>query len=108
MTGFSIKRGDRLPRLAYQLISPTGAIADLTGCTVVFNMQSADGSSKIARAPVTITGVLTGEVEYSWAILDTYIAGAFLGEFEVIYPGGLPMTYPNSGYIKIDIAPDLG
>lgn len=104
----SIKRGDQLPILASQLLDPDGVPADLTDCTVVFNMRHDDGRQMVTRGEVEVVNPSLGMVEYFWGPTDTQEVGAHNGEFEVTYPGDLRMTYPNDGYIRIDIDPDLG
>ena len=48
-----------------------------------------------------------GVVEYAWAAGDTDTAGTHLAEFQVTFPGGLPATYPNRGYLLVEITADL-
>jgi hypothetical protein len=104
---FSIKRGDLLPVLRVQLIDPSGAPADLTGATVVFNMAALNGKAKIEHGPAAVVDAATGLVEYSWSDGDTDTASSFLAEFEVTY-SGKRMTYPNNSFFKIAISHDLG
>ena len=107
MKVFKIKRGDTSPTMLYQL-SPATVV--LSGAQVVFNMR-ADGEAENAvdRSPAVVE-VATGTptVRYDWLAADTVRAGAFQGEFEVTYLDGTVETFPNSGFITIEIAEDLG
>ena len=108
MSSFPIKTGDRLPRLRYELRNGDGTQPDLTGASVVFNMDDAQGAKILTRAAATIVSTSPPVVEYAWAAGDTTIPGLHNAEFEVTFPGGLPATYPNRGYIQIEIGADLG
>lgn len=104
---FNIKRLDLLPLLRVQLMDPSGASADLTGATVVFNMATPDLVPKIARGAVTVIDAATGVVEYAWASGDTDTAALYLAEFEATY-SGKALTYPNNGYFRVMVGSDLG
>jgi hypothetical protein len=39
---------------------------------------------------------------------ETDTAGTYRAEFEATYLDGRKQTYPNDGYISIEILPDLG
>ena len=43
----------------------------------------------------------------SYSASDTASIGSFRGEFEVTFATGLIETYPNSGYISIQITDDI-
>lgn len=107
MKVFKIKRGDTSPAMLYQL-SPASVV--LSGASVVFNMR-ADGEEEnvVDRSPAVVE-VATGTptLRYNWLAADTAAPGAFLGEFEVTYVDGSVETFPNSGFIQIQIDEDLG
>lgn len=110
---FPIKTGDRLPKLQFIPVNPDGSDPDLTGATVVFNMTGPDGTAVVNRAAVTVVDVTVGaEVrkafEYDWQTGDTSTSGLHRAEFEATFPGGRALTYPNRGFITIDISADLG
>lgn len=48
-----------------------------------------------------------GQVQYEWQEGDTDTIGSFQGEVQVLWPGGLPQTFPSRGYLKININRDL-
>ena len=103
---FNIKQNDTSPAIRYTL-SP---LVNLTGATVVFNMRARDnGAVKIARAVATIIAPATdGVVQYDWAASDTDTAGNWQGEFEITFADAAIETYPNNGYINIQITEEIG
>lgn len=101
-----LKRGDTSPSL---LAAITPATVDLTGATVRFNMRLASGGAvKISRAAaVIVTPTGTPTVRYDWAGADVDTVGFYAAEFEVTYAGGAIETFPNSGYIRVQITEDI-
>jgi len=108
-TDFTIKRGDRLPKLRATLRDSLGALPNLTGATVKFIMNDkSTGASTVADGACDVIGDPTlGVVEYAWALNDTRIASTYNGEFEVTYADGKDETFPNAKFIVIKITPDL-
>ena len=47
-------------------------------------------------------------MKYVWQTGDTDTAGTFQGEFEVTYTSGEIETFPNDGYIGIEVLADIG
>lgn len=102
---FYLKRGDSSPSLVYAL---TPASVVLTGATVRFNMRLAGGATKVSRAAaVVVTATGTPTVRYDWNAADVDTAGFYEAEFEVTYAGGAVETFPNSDFIRVQIAGDI-
>ena len=101
---FTIKRGDTLFLLLYELDPAT---VDLTGATVLFNFRPRNGAMLFSRAATA--PVLTGKptVAYAWQAGDTDEAGLFEAEFEAAYPDGRRVTFPNKGFIQVIITDDI-
>lgn len=99
MATFTLKRGDTAPALRYALLPE---IVDLTGASVVFIM---DG---LGRAPASVVSAAPPVVQYDWQPGDTDRAGVRRAEFEVTYPDGGIETWPNAGYLLVNIVEDLG
>ena len=55
----------------------------------------------------TIIGALTGQVRYAWSASDTALIGTYNGEFEVTYSDNSVETFPNNGFISIEVTDDL-
>ena len=103
----TIKRGDTRNCIKAILKDSAGSPVDLTGCEVKFHMAPLCRPATISRA-VYIQDVATGEVWVVWAPGETDIAGVYRAEFEVVHEDGRRETYPNTGYISIQILNDLG
>ena len=99
---FAIKRNDTSPAIVRFLEDEAGAAINLDSASVRFYM----GSSLAGAA--TVLDAATGQVAYEWLVGDTAIAGTHRAEFEVVYSDGSKETFPNTGYITVNITPDLG
>ena len=104
---FFVKQNDTSPKLAATLKDGNGQVVDVTGASVRFHMAKLNSSTVITDASATVTNGSAGTVEYAWTASDTASIGTFRGESEVTFPTGLIETYPNSGYISIQITDDI-
>lgn len=100
---FTIKQDNTSPLLGAQLQDADFNPIDLTGATVVFNMSDISDGVVISGAACTVTDEENGRVQYAWQSSDTETAGSFRGEFQVTYSGGDVETFPNNGYIRVNI-----
>lgn len=101
---FNLKQHDTSPALIYRL-KPA---VSLSGASIVFNMRRRGGSAVISRAAASIEGnPSAGTVRYNWEPSDTASVGLFEAEFEVTYTDGTVETFPNSGFITVQIAGDI-
>ena len=107
MYDITIKRGDTRHAIKAVLKDASGAPVDLTGCEVKFHMAPLNRPAVISRA-AHIQDAVTGEVWFVWASGETDIAGVYRAEMEVTYQDGRKETFPNDGYISIQILNDLG
>lgn len=103
----TIKRGDTRSCIKAVLKDYSGAPVDLTGCSVDFHMAPLNRPATISRA-AHIENAAEGEVWVIWAPGETDTAGVYRAEFEVMYNDGRLETFPNDGYISIQILSDLG
>ena len=106
-TPFYLKTGDTSPALSVTLKDADGNAVDLTGATVVFNMNNEDDEQVIDRGACTILVAASGTVKYSWSAADTATAGYYTAEFEVTYSDTTVETFPNRGYLEVQITDDL-
>lgn len=104
---FKLKTNDRSPILQSSIEDAAGNKIDLTGATVRFQMKRYNSSTKKIDSPALIYDEENGIVRYHWQVGDTDVGGSYLGEFEVTYSDGIKETFPNSGYIQIDILDDV-
>jgi peptidoglycan/xylan/chitin deacetylase (PgdA/CDA1 family) len=100
-----LKRNDTKDTISYSLTYLDGSIVNLTGASVRFVMGNK--KSLITDAPATIKNATTGAVEYTLTENDTLVAGAFHAEFEVTFADGKVKTFPNNGYILVNIQSNI-
>lgn len=100
---FTIKKGDTKKSLYAELSNQKGPV-DLTECKVYLRIGSLplnnDGLCEIKDAAA-------GLVWYVFEQGETDQPGFYKGEFEVHYPDFRKETFPNDGYIDINIKKDL-
>ena len=97
---------DTRPALVKTLLDASGAVVNVTGATVVFNMTQ--GSTvKVSRGAAMVTDGPNGVVSYTPTSTDTATAGEFQGEFEVTYAAGGVQTFPSPHKMRIVITPEI-
>lgn len=106
MSTFTIKKGDRLPKLRATLVDGNSAVINLTGGSVQFRMRARAGGALKVNAAATVVDAVNGVVEYAWQAIDVDTAGTFDAEFAVTL-SGLVQTVPSSGYVLVIIEPLL-
>lgn len=103
----TIKRGDTRNAIKAILKDSSGNPVNLENCHVKFHMAQLNRPAVISRA-AHIENAAAGEVWVVWAPGETDVAGIYRAEFEVTYDDGRRETFPNDGYISIQILNDLG
>jgi hypothetical protein len=101
----TLKRGDTKVNLKATLSNESGPV-DLTGCQVRFFMSKRN-SNKVNKEAL----IQTETMGLVWVVFeqeDTDTSGTFQAEFEVTFPDERKETFPNNGYILINIQSDLG
>ena len=106
MGTFYIKQNDTQPALRAQLKDGDDVPIVLTGSTVRFHMRTLTGTVVVDAAATIITPA-NGIVQYNWQAADTATVGSYQAEFEVTYQDTTIETFPNSGYIRIQITDDI-
>jgi len=106
MSNFYMKQNDTQPRMLATLQDGDGAAINLTGASVRFHMRTLGGSTVVDAAATIITAA-SGLVRYDWVAADTDTVGSYQAEFEVTYPDTTVETFPNSGYIRVEITDDI-
>ena len=76
---------------------------DLTGSTLYFLLKN---DTKAIKQSATIQA--DGSFAYSPSPSDVAATGKFQQEWEVVYPTGQILTFPNNGYNVVKIIADLG
>lgn len=100
-----LKRNDTKDVIGYSVTHADGTPVDLTGASVRFIMGK--GKTLLTNAAATIVNATSGSVEYALSENDTLAAGVFNAEFEVTFSNGKVKTYPNNGYIKVNIEANI-
>ena len=104
---FYIKRNDTSPAMLATLQDASGTAVDITAASVRFHMWPI--SSKVVKvdAAAAIVTALDGLVQYDWVGADTDAIGSYQAEFEVTYADATIETFPNDGYIRVEIISDI-
>ena len=76
---------------------------NLNGSTVVFNMMDGAGVNVISSPATIITPTGRPTVEYAWAPTDLDTAGIYRADFTITYLGGKAETFPEDGYIEVEV-----
>ena len=104
---FYIKQNDTQPAFQAILEDGGGDPINLTDATVRFHMRAIGSTTPKVDAAASVISPLSGIVRYTWSAADTDTTGSFQAEFEVTYPGGPIETFPNDGYIRVEIIDDI-
>lgn len=108
---FVIKQGDLLPAITAVLTDAAGQPVDLSGLSVKFIMRQiyAD-TNKINAAAIVDADQVTnkGKVSYTWQGTDTDTAGVYWAEWQVMFSGSKPETFPNDGQMVVRVEGQLG
>ena len=104
---FYIKQNDTVPSLRAALQNGSGDAVDITGATCQFHMRVLGQTAVTVDASAQIIDEETGIVQYNWIAADTDTVGSYQAEFEVTYPDGTVETFPNNGYIRVEITDDI-
>lgn len=108
MTDFKIKQNDTSPGIEAILKDSDNNPINLTGASLRFIMAKYNSTELKVDASATIVTAAEGLIKYDWIIGDTDESGTFKAEFEVTYNDGTIETFPNDGYLTIEIDPELG
>lgn len=106
MPDFFLKQHDRLPNFRLKCADADGVAVDLTGATAVLNMKRRGATTRISRA-MTVFDAAGGIVECAWLAGDNATAGVYDSEVVVTFSDGREMTFPNAGYLVIQILPEI-
>jgi len=103
---FYIKQNDSSPIIRAKLRGAGNAPLNLSAATVNFRMQKSSGEN-VVQGAAEIFDPSEGTVQYTWQSGDTSVAGVYLAEFEVTYADGKVESFPNVGYMQVNIKPEL-
>jgi len=91
------------------LVDASNTPIDLTGATVALLLRSLTSLApvQLANMAEVMTPATLGGVQYTFAASDTVTAGNYMANWVVTYAGGQVATYPNPGYMWVEIEPSL-
>jgi hypothetical protein len=104
---FYIKQNDTSPAMLATLQDADGNAVNLTGATVRFHMRAVGGAQVVVDQSATVVTAIDGLVRYNWIADDTDTIGSYQAEFEVTYADASIETFPNDGYIRVEIIDDI-
>lgn len=106
-----IKRGDTKPTFVDvpKIDGEYILFAALAGCTLSFLLKGVTTVKRAADiASVTIESQAVAQFRYDPISADVENVGKCRQEWELVFPGGKILTFPNDGYNEVKIVADLG
>tara|TARA_R110000803_G_scaffold61660_1_gene121617 strand:- start:254 stop:577 length:324 start_codon:yes stop_codon:yes gene_type:complete len=104
---FYIKQDDTTPSMRADLKNGSGDAVDLINTTVRLHMRAIGSTVATIDAAAVVISEAGGTVQYDWVAGDTSATGSYQVEFEVTYSDGTVETFPNDGYIRVQILEDI-
>jgi hypothetical protein len=103
----TIRQGDTTPAFTQTITDQNGNAVNLTSATVTFVMRQLSSSTPTVNAAMVITDATAGQVQYNWSTVDTATPGVYMAEIHCVLSGGGSYTYPNEGYLEIEVQENL-
>ncbi len=104
----TIKQDDTQPAMKVRLKDSAGNPANLTGASVQVAIQHYSQPAIKFNRDAYIADAVTGEVWLIWQPEETQVTGLYRIEFRVTYQDGNRETFPNDGYLMVNILERLG
>ena len=104
---FYVKQNDTSPSILATLKDAAGAAVSLAGASVRLHMRKIGFTQVTVDQAATIVTAASGEVRYDWVAADTAAVGSYEAEIEVSYADGSIETFPNDGFIRVEITDDI-
>ena len=108
MTTINIKQDDTQPAMKVRLKDSAGNPASLTGASVQVAIQHYSKPVIKFLRSAYVADAITGEVWLVWQPEETQVTGLYQVEFRVTYQDGTQETFPNSGYLLVNILERIG
>jgi len=108
VTTINIKQDDTQPAMKVRLKDSAGNPANLTGATVRVAIQHYSRPAIKFNRAAHIADAITGEVWLVWQPEETETPGLYRIEFRVTYQDGNRETFPNDGYLLVNILERIG
>ena len=112
---FNIKTGDTASSVYATLEDANTTPVDIQNATVLFKMAAITGGTLVTAGTAEIAQVGAGTVDgsvgavvFNWGAAGVpSTPGSYIAEWEVTFAGGSIQTFPNTGYMNIEVAGDL-
>lgn len=104
---FYVKQNDTSPSMLATLQDASGNAVDVTAATIRFHLRPISSNTVKVDEAATIVTADEGIVRYDWQAADTDTIGSYQAEFEVTYADATIETFPNDGYIRVEIISDI-
>jgi hypothetical protein len=104
----TIKQDDTQPAMKVRLKNASGNAVNLTNATVQVAIQHYSQPDIKFLRDAYIQDAITGEVWLVWQSEETQVTGLYRIEFRVTYQDGSRETFPNDGYLMVNILERLG
>lgn len=104
---YVIKQGDTKPIVTATILDATGAVVNLTGCTVQFVMRALTSNTPLIQKSATVVTPAAGTVSYTWTAQDTATAGNYMAQFVVTFGDATIQSFPVDGYLEVLIEENL-
>jgi len=108
VTTINIKQDDTQPAMKVRLKDSAGNPVSLTGATVQVAIQHYSQPAIKFLRDAYIQDASTGEVWLIWQPEETQVTGLYRIEFRVTYQDGTIETFPNGGYLLVNILERIG
>ena len=104
----TIKQDDTQPAMKVRLKDSAGNPVSLTGASVRVAIQHYSQPDIKFLRDAYIQDAITGEVWLVWQSEETQVTGLYRIEFRVTYQDGNRETFPNDGYLMVNILERIG
>ena len=108
MTTINIKQDDTQPAMKVRLKNASGNAVNLTNATVQAAIQHYSKPVIKFLRSAYVADAATGEVWLIWQPEETQVTGLYRIEFRVVYQDGNRETFPNDGYLLVNILERIG
>jgi hypothetical protein len=108
LTTINIKQDDTQPAMKVRLKDSAGNPANLTGASVRVAIQHYSQPAIKFNRDAYIADAVAGEVWLIWQPGETQVTGLYRIEFRVTYQDGNRETFPNGGYLLVNILERIG
>ena len=102
-----MKRGDTAPPFLGTLTDAVGDPVNLSGASARLLVRETRTRAVKVDAACLIPSPLEGSIRYDWTAADTDRAGVYDLEVQVTYGDGSVETFPNGGWVRLQILADI-